>query len=74
MNTGVGLTISEEKIISKKFGNVVMDLTSVGIPGFRRLRFPRNPFGIPTEDNLKSRKSVFQNRKKVLKFRCVPRC
>ena len=54
----VGLTISEEKIIPKKFGNVGMDLNSVGIPGFRRLEFPRNSFGIPVRTSLK--KSEFR--------------
>jgi len=45
----LGLTISEEKNIPKKFGIFGMDLNSVGIPGFRRPKFPRNSFGIPVE-------------------------
>jgi len=43
----LGLTISEEKIIPKKFGIFGINNNSVGIPGFRRPKFPRNSFGIP---------------------------
>ena len=42
----VGLTISEGKFFPKKLGILGMDLHSVGIPSFRRLKFPRNSFGI----------------------------
>jgi hypothetical protein len=43
----LGLTISEGNIILKNFGKVGMDLNSVRFPGFRRLKFPQNSFGIP---------------------------
>jgi len=67
----VGLTISEENIIPKKFGIFGMDLNSVRIPGFRRLKFPRSSFGIPVRRTLK--KSEFRVPKQGIGFG-IPFC
>ena len=58
------MTISEEKNIPKKFGIFGMDLNSVGIPGFRRLKFPRNSIGIPFRRTPKQWEFRVPNRKK----------